>query len=269
VGALFYYPYVLNYENTLRYAYAVPHFFSRRNLKLTFLGTRGYIDVRTRRHYRHASLLVTHKKTRIMIDCGIDWERKVHDINADAIFITHAHPDHAWGLKKGAPCPVYATRESWEILKNYPVEHRLVKPKHKISLGGITLQAFPVVHSIRAPAVGYRITAARKSFFYVPDLIDIVDRHKALHGAKLYIGDGATITRPMVRRKGDKLFGHTTIRAQLGWCQQEEVPRAIFSHCGTQIVGGDGRKLGALIRRLGKERGVDVSVAHDGMEIML
>ena len=35
------------------------------------------------------------------------------------------------------------------------------------------------------------------------------------------------------------------------------------------IVGGDERVLGALIRRLGRERGVAARIAYDGMEFSL
>ena len=42
-------------------------------LELTFLGTRGEIEIRSRRHHRHSALLIVHKKARIMIDCGADW----------------------------------------------------------------------------------------------------------------------------------------------------------------------------------------------------
>ena len=47
------------------------------------------------------------------------------------------------------------------------------------------------------------------------------------------------------------------------------VPRAIFTHCGSQIVGGDGRVLGALVRRLGRERGIEARIAYDGMQLSL
>jgi len=40
-------------------------------MKLTFLGTRGNIDARTRRHRMHSSLLVSYYRNRVMIDCGI------------------------------------------------------------------------------------------------------------------------------------------------------------------------------------------------------
>ena len=34
-----------------------------------------------------------------MIDCGLDWLGKFEKLQPDAIVLTHAHPDHAWGLK--------------------------------------------------------------------------------------------------------------------------------------------------------------------------
>jgi len=89
-------------------------------LELTFLGTRGEIEIRSRRHRRHSALLVEHKNTRIMIDCGADWLGRLHTIAPSAIVLTHAHLDHAGGLIHGAPCPVYATRETQRLLKSWP-----------------------------------------------------------------------------------------------------------------------------------------------------
>lgn len=186
-------------------------------MKLTFLGTRGYIDASTRRHRRHTAMLVEYKEMRVMIDCGKDWERKLKDINPQAIFITHAHPDHAWGLKEGTDIPVYASRDAWKEMKDYPLSgNGVLKPRTPKTLRGIILEAFPVIHSLRAPAVGYRISAGHAALFYVPDVIDIEDRAAALRGIDVFVGDGASLKRPLVRRKGDKLFGHTTVRAQLG-----------------------------------------------------
>jgi phosphoribosyl 1,2-cyclic phosphodiesterase len=239
-------------------------------LELTFLGTRGELDISSRLHRRHSALLVRCGKTRIMIDCGADWLHRFQEFRPKAIFLTHAHPDHAWGLAEGAPCPVYATPQTLALLSKFPLHDRkALSPRRPEKIGGIRIETFPVIHSIRAPAVGFRISTRKNCFFYVPDLVAIVQRSKALHGVQLYIGDGATVKRPLVRRRGRQLFGHTPITTQLGWCEKEGVRRAIFTHCGSAIVGGEGQKLRALIRRLGQEHGVEARLAHDGLRVML
>jgi len=204
-----------------------------------------------------------------MLDCGEDWLGSVFGIDPDAILVTHGHPDHAFGLKRGAPCPVYATRETWQNLAGFPIkERKLVVPGAAFRVVGLTVRAFSLVHSTRAPAVGYRISRGKESVFYVPDVVCIKERRQALHGCRVYIGDGATIIRSMVRKPGKELIGHVPVRTQLTWCAKEGVPEAIFTHCGTQIVGGDERKLGALIRSLARKRGLAAArIAHDGMEV--
>jgi len=141
-------------------------------MKLTFLGTRGEIDARTRRHRMHTSLLVSYHSAKVMIDCGLDWLGKLKRVGPTAIVLTHAHPDHAWGLKRGAPCPVYAPEKTWQKLLQYPVkDRRLIKERTPVKIYGITFEAFPVEHSILSPAVGYRVSAGRARIFYAPDLI--------------------------------------------------------------------------------------------------
>src|SRR5205814_10291491 len=134
---------------------------------------------------------------------------------------------------------------------------------------GITLQAFGVEHSILAPAVGYRVSAGRACVFYGPDLLFIHDRAAALENVQVYIGDGATLTRSFVRKRGDALIGHAAVRTQLGWCAKESVPRAIITHCGSEIVTGDERKLSAKLRAMAAKRGVEAAIAYDGMELIL
>ena len=237
---------------------------------LTFLGTRGEIDAKTLRHRMHSALLVSQRRSAVMIDCGADWLRRVKHMHLDAILLTHAHPDHVGGLKNGAPCHVFATYDTWSSLHTVPaIQRKALTCRSPIEMGGVIFEAYPVEHSMRAPAVGYRITSGRHHVFYAPDLVRIYDRHDALAGIQLYIGDGASITRPIVRKRGNAFIGHASMRTQLEWCRDEGVGRAIFSHCGSEIVAGDEEAVAAKVRALGNESRVAAKIAYDGLRITL
>jgi phosphoribosyl 1,2-cyclic phosphodiesterase len=239
-------------------------------MTLKFLGTRGEIEARTRRHRMHTSLLVSYRAANVMIDCGLDWLGKLKRVSPNAIVLTHAHPDHAWGLRKGAPCPVYAPHATWQELQHYPIkQRRLIKDRTPTKICGITFEAFAVEHSILSPAVGYRVSAGRARIFYAPDLIFIHERSAALKAVQIYIGDGATVTRSFIRKRGKALIGHSPVRTQLTWCQKEGVPRAIITHCGSEIVTGDERDIAANLRTIAAERHVKVQIAYDGMKLTL
>jgi phosphoribosyl 1,2-cyclic phosphodiesterase len=215
-------------------------------------------------------LLIKRGRARIMIDCGADWLKALKSVAPTAVVLTHGHGDHAFGLARGASCPVYATEATWRLIDRFPIEdRRLVEPRKPVVIGGVSFEAFCVQHSLRAPAVGYRIGRGRSTFFYVPDLAAIEEQHEALRGIALYVGDGATIVRSMVRVRDHALIGHAPIAAQLGWCEQEGVRRASFTHCGSGIVKGDARRVEARIEKLGEEHGIDASVAFDGLTLSL
>ena len=59
-----------------------------------------------------------------------------------------------------------------------------------------------------------------------------------------------------------------SIQTHIGWCAKEAVPRAIITHCASEIVT-DERKLAAKLRTVGIERGLASRLAHNGMELVL
>jgi hypothetical protein len=61
------------------------------------------------------------------------------------------------------------------------------------------------------------------------------------------------------------LYSHPKI----AWCREEGVRHAIFSHCGSEIVTSDAEMVGARVRLLGMDAGVNASIAHDGLRITL
>lgn len=64
---------------------------------------------------------------------------------------------------------------------------------------------------------------------------------------------------------------HTSLEVsyRLGRCEKEGVPRAVFTHCGSEIVKGDERSLGARLHGWAAERGLEAAFAVDGMELVL
>jgi len=218
----------------------------------------------------HTSLLVSYSGANVMIDAGLDWLGKLERVGFQSDRAQHGHPDHAWGLKRGAPCPVYATEKTWQELRHYPIKDRhVINERTHTKISGITFEAFPVEHSILSRAVGYRVSAGRARVFYAPDLIFIHERAEALKGVQIYIGDGATVTQSFIRKRGKALIGHSPVRTQLSWWQKEGVPPAIISHCGSEIVTGEEREIAAKICAMANERGVEVSIAHDGMKLSM
>jgi phosphoribosyl 1,2-cyclic phosphodiesterase len=204
----------------------------------------------------------------VLIDCGRDWLDGVPGFRPDAILISHAHDDHAAGLEKGAPCGVYASARAWRSMAAWPLEMRYVVPaRHPFALGGLLVEAWPVEHSVLAPAVGYRLTAASRRIFYVPDVACLPNPMAALSGVDLYVGDGATLHRPLIRRRGSLHIGHATIATQLRWCAAAGVTDAVFTHCGSVIVRSEPRDIDIALAAMAREHGVRARFAYDGLRI--
>lgn len=239
-------------------------------MRLTFPGTRGNIPIRSRAHHRHSTVLVTERRGRIAIDCGDDWLDRFQRLRPDVILLTHAHPDHAGGLKHGADCPVYATARTWSRLPRWPIAIRREMPERvRIQVEGLSIEAWPVQHSLTAPAVGYKLFSRDACVFYVPDVASLGRSPRVLEHVDLYVGDGARLVRPLVRSRGPVLIGHASIAQQLDWCSEAGVGRAIFTHCGSGIVRADARTVDHDVRSLGRERGIEARVAFDGLTVTI
>ena len=240
-------------------------------VRLTFFGTRGYVEESSRTHSGHSAILVEANRFRLLCDFGENRKGLLAKIRPDAIFVSHAHPDHGWGLWEGTDLPVYASAVTHEILKELPLLNRVVvAPREEVAIGPFRLAAHPTIHSVRCPAVGARLALDGFTFVYSADIVAFEDPDAALAGADFYLGDGSTLTDSLVRRhQSGVLIGHTTVRAQLGWLARHGIVRAAFSHFGRGPIEMGDEALRATVAKLAAANppGCAVTVAEDGLEI--
>ena len=241
------------------------------SMRLRFFGTKGYVEEKSRAHSGHSAFTLETEGFRLLCDFGQNRKGLLKKIRPDAIFVSHAHPDHAWGLEEGTSVPVHASAITHEITRDLPVRERVtLEPERAMCVGPFRLTAFPVIHSVRCPCVAARIETRDLVLVYSGDVIAFERPEAALPGANLYIGDGSTLKGSLVRRHASgALMGHTTVRAQLGWLGKYGVARAIFSHFGKgPIEMGEPALREALAELAGeKAPGCRVSAARDGLTL--
>lgn len=230
---------------------------------LVFLGTKGEIEEFTQNHQCHSSLLLVAEKTKLVIDYGRLHKYELEEIKPDALLITHAHPDHYLWLEKETRThiPVYLTRETFDYGNFKPENYAIIVPGEAFDVGTFEILPYLVLHSLRCPAVGFKITTPEhKTIIYNPDLVDIVEKDKMLRAVHVYIGDGSSIKANLVRRKDDKIFGHTKITTQINWCKKYKINKVIFTHLGKETIENEVEF---------KKEHPDTILACDGMELTL
>jgi ribonuclease BN (tRNA processing enzyme) len=237
-------------------------------VRLRFYGTKGYVDESSPSHAGHSAFTIEADGFRLLCDFGENRQGLLKEIRPDAIFVSHAHPDHAWGLEEGTRAPVYASAVTHELTAEFPLAQRIVlQPGKRVRVGPFRLTAFPVVHSIRCPGVAARLEISGHVVVYSGDIVAFEAAAEALADARIYVGDGSTLRASLVRRHPTgALVGHTTVRAQLGWLAKAGVPRAVFSHFGAGPIDLGDEALEAALAELAAERapGCEISAARDG-----
>ncbi len=245
-------------------------------MKIKFLGTKANIEESSKKHKYNSSLLIEYKNFKLLIDYGLLHKNKLDEIKAktgnfrinsssrksqikpNAIIITHAHPDHyIWTEENvNTNIPVYIAEETLKYGKFKPKNYKIIKPGKKFKIKNFTILPFRVLHSIRCPAIGFKISVNKKSIIYTGDLVDIVSKNKILKNVDYYIGDGSCIRANLVRKKGDKIFGHARISTQINWCKKCGIKNIIFTHLGKETI----RK-----EKEFKKQNPKIVFAYDGM----
>jgi ribonuclease BN (tRNA processing enzyme) len=239
-------------------------------MKIRFFGTRGFVEESSPTHRGHSAFTIETEGFRLLCDYGENLRGTLDKIRPDSIVISHAHPDHSWGLKDGTDLPVFASSTTHAILNDLPIDKRItLAPGRPKKVGPFRITLFPVAHSIRCPCTAVHVAAKSARILYSGDVVSFLEPDEAFRGVDLYVGDGSTLTGSLVRRhKSRALIGHTTVRAQLGWLDRFGVSRAIFSHFGKGPIEMGDEVLRRRIASLAGEKapGCRVEVATDGAD---
>ena len=240
-------------------------------MKLRFYGTKGYVEESSDDHSGHSAFTIEDDGFRLLCDFGENRKGMLSKIRPDAIFVSHAHPDHSWGLEEGTSAPVYASEITHALLEKMPLSERVVlEPRRRVRVGPFRLTAHRVVHSVRCPCIAARIEVSGRVLVYSGDVVAFEDAEEALRDAAVYVGDGSTLRGSLVRRHpSGALVGHTTVRAQLGWLSKSGTPRAVFSHFGKGPIEMGREELQDALDGLAAERapGCAITAARDGASI--
>lgn len=236
-------------------------------MKLEFLGTKGEIEESSRKHKYHSSLLIKEKNFKLLIDYGMCHKNNLKKIKPNAILITHAHLDHFIFLKKDEEYKgkIYVSKETKKLAK-FKKKFKIIKIGKWFKIGSFKILAYKVMHSLIAPAIGFKIRISKNKKFrtliYNPDLVDIIDKNKILKNLDLYIGDGSSIKTNLIRKKGNKLFGHAKIQTQINWCKKYKIKNIIFTHLGKEALEF-GDNLEKHLKQ--KNKNFNIKIANDKM----
>jgi len=247
-------------------------------LEIIFLGTKGEIQERSARSTHHSSFLLVYKTTRLLIEFGTNFSQADLDKHKPThIIITHAHPDHAFGLlnKEKVSAELLLPQV---VLENLKKKRDFKLTEHKtfssvITAGDLTIKLFKTWHSTIAPSHGLIIVAGRKKIVYPSDVAWIPNMQDVLKDTWLYIGDASYFSgKSNIRKVGDVLTGHAPMNVQLSWCQRHHVKNVIFTHFGSWAFPPHNMRLGnrtyedmkSIAMYLSRVFDMNIHLAYDG-----
>jgi len=214
-------------------------------IRIVALGTRANVDREellyerkedNRIHWDNASLLLEFRGKRLMIDCGElgGWQH-LQRREPHWLLITHAHPDHAYGLKnRDVEVPTFANAKNERLMKELAnfARFKTFKMRAAFRLGPFRIQSIPVKHSLIAPMTTFKIRMDRFVLFYAPDLLYMRAWKQKLADVNLWIADGSSYAKELLRRKAGEIYGHASMIRQMRWRVEAQVPAIYFTHIG-------------------------------------
>ncbi len=226
-------------------------------MNLKILGTRGKIPQWAPRHKNFSGILLDDK---ILIDVG---EAEYLKHKPEAIVFTHFHPDHAFfisGAETFDPeIPLFGP-EKQELIPHLKIV------TEKFRAGAYSFTPIPVIHALRLKSFGYLIQKEEKKILITGDVAWIEKANvESLPRVDLVVTEASFIRKGgMIRRKNDKIFGHTGI-PDLIRLLGPHTSRIAFVHYGSWFFK-DLHESTEKLKSFETDE-LEVIPAYDGMEI--
>ncbi|MCD6177892.1 hypothetical protein J7K03_01360 [bacterium] len=225
-------------------------------MRLKILGTRGEIKASAPYHSKHSGILLDKK---ILFDIG---EEEFLDYNPKYIFITHLHPDHAFFLRKP---------EKRDKIKVPIYTPENLKGKGPVNLGSYKIVSIPTIHSKKVKSVAFLIEKNSKKILYTGDMIWIRKKyHYLFRGLDLVITETSFYRKGGLVRKDKKtgeVYGHTGVQDLVNLFKKF-TSNVVFLHFGSWFYK-DIKRARKNLARLAKKNKINITIAYDGLEIVV
>jgi len=226
-------------------------------MKLVFEGTKGDVEESSPLHRKHSSLLIEYKATRLVIDWGENHTvDELERLKPGFILFTHAHRDHYDEEALGRfILSSYVAKEATG--GKYQFSSLVNVFEGRKAFQDLSVEPIPVGHSINAPTVGY-LVQGDKRLWYCPDFLFLrKELQNKLLNLDVFIGDGSSIKRSILRRRDSQIFGHASMEVQKSLAERLGAKKIIFTHAGKEVVEAGLKSFDACL------------VAFDGLELAL
>lgn len=215
----------------------------------------------------------------LLIDCGPDFYHqilKIKDLRLSSIFISHAHPDHYFGLWDLAklyhqkPTLYLSSQNQKSILKriNDLTFTFLLKGAKNfqegevIKINNLKITPFSVDHSTNTETYGFQVTQKKKSLLYIPDFRKIpIQSKNFLKEATLAVFGGTSLYPA-----GPKRWGHMPIEKSIPLAKNLKIKTIYYTHIGHGPKSGPHQELENYLLKKG---GRNFHIAYDGLELTI
>ncbi|MFD0976154.1 MBL fold metallo-hydrolase [Salinimicrobium gaetbulicola] len=228
-------------------------------MKVKILGTRGKIKPSAPKHRNYSGILIDDK---ILVDIG---EETYLKYSPEAVVFTHFHPDHAFFVFDDQiftpEIPLFGP-ESNELIPNLNV---ISGPFH---IDDYRFTPIPVIHALHLRSYAYIIEKGNKRIMITGDMAWIEKAElRDLPNMNLIITEGSFIRKGgMIRRKEDKIFGHTGI-PDLIRILGPLTNRIAFNHYGNWYFD-DIQKANKTLKAFATPK-LEIIPGYDGLEITI